>query len=150
MRASPLFLLALSAPAMAAAPVGIAKFNTRFEQAALQMDNVALAELWEEDGITLFPDTPPIIGKAAISAFVQQAVAQFSHARMGSFTLRCDGAIQLGPLASEWYFEHQVVDLGNGKSFDGRGRMLLVLRRGSEGRWRLLREMWVSAEASGS
>ncbi|CAN5313123.1 hypothetical protein BH09PSE2_BH09PSE2_17800 [soil metagenome] len=142
------FLLLFAAPATAMPVGGIAAFNTRFEQATRQMDNAALSDLWEEDGITLLPDAQPITGKAAISAFVQKAIAQFPHARMKSFTLRCDGVVQQGPLASEWCFEHQVIDLGDGKSFDGRGRMLLVLRRGPEGRWRLLREMWGSAEAS--
>jgi ketosteroid isomerase-like protein len=150
MRPTTLLLLVsvAAAPAVAAPQNGIAAFNARFEQATRQMDNSALADLWEDDGISLLPDTPPIIGKPAITAFVQKVTAQFPHASMKSFTMLCDGVIGNGALASEWCFEHQVVDLGNGKSFDGRGRMLLVLRHGAGGRWRLLREMWIPAEAS--
>jgi ketosteroid isomerase-like protein len=147
MRLTPLLLL-VATPAVAAPQNGIAAFNARFEQATRQMDNSGLADLWEEDGISLLPDAPPITGKPAITAFVQKATAQFPHASMKSFTMRCDGEIGNGTIASEWCFEHQVVDLGNGKSFDGRGRMLLVLRHGAGGRWRLLREMWIPAEAS--
>ena len=44
--------------------------------------------------MTLFPDAPPITGKAAIDAFTRKAVAQFLQARMKSFTLRCDGAVE--------------------------------------------------------
>lgn len=146
-RAGALILL-FTVPAAAAPRDGIAAFNTRFEDATRQMDDAALADLWEDDGISLLPDAPPIIGKTAITAFIRKVMAQFPHAHMKSFTLRCDNGIENGVLASEWCFEHQIVDLGDGKSFDGRGRMLLVLRRGSDQRWRLLREMWVSAEAA--
>jgi ketosteroid isomerase-like protein len=142
------FFLLVAAPAAGAPQSGLAAFNMRFEDATRQMNSSELAELWEEDGISLLPDAAPIIGKPAIMAFVQKAIGQFPRASMKSFTLRCEGAIDAGALASEWCFEHQVVDLGNGKSFDGRGRMLLVLRHGADGRWRLLREMWIPAEAS--
>lgn len=141
-------LLLVAAPAVAGPQSRLAAFNTRFEEATQQMNNAALADMWEEDGISLLPNAPPIIGKSAITAFVQKTTAQFPHASMKSFTLRCDGAIGSGAVASEWCFEHQVVDLGNGKSFDGRGRMLLMLRHGANGRWRLLREMWIPAEDS--
>jgi ketosteroid isomerase-like protein len=137
----------LALPATAAAD-SLATFNARFEDATRRMNNQALAALWEEDGISLLPETPPILGKRAISAFVEKAIGEFPGAKMKSFTLSCADPIQSGGLATEWCFEHQVVNLGDGKTFDGRGRMLLVLRRGADGRWRLLREMWNAAESA--
>ena len=147
MRLSALLLL-VAVPAAAAPQNRLASFNAQFEQATRQMNNAAIADLWDEDGISLLPGTPPIIGKSAIAAFIQKAVAKFPRASMKSFTLRCAGEIDNGSLASEWCFEHQLVDLGNGKSFDGRGRMLLELRQAPGRRWRLLREMWIPAEDS--
>lgn len=39
----------------------------------------------------------------------------------------------------------------NGRpDFDGRGRMLLLLRRGADNLWRIAREMWIAAEAPDS
>ena len=141
-----LLAVCLALPATAVAADSLAGFNARFEDATRRMDNQALAALWAEDGITLLPETPPIVGKRAISAFVEKAIGQFPGAKMRSFTLSCADPIQSGQIATEWCFEHQVVDLGEGKTFDGQGRMLLVLRRGADGQWRLLREMWSAAE----
>jgi ketosteroid isomerase-like protein len=142
-----LLILCLALPVAAAEPESVATFNARFEDVTRRMDGQALAALWEEDGISLLPETSPIIGKPAISAFVDNAIGQIPGARMKSFTLSCADPALSGGLATEWCVEHQVVDLGRGKTFDGRGRMLLVLRRGGDGRWRLLREMWSAAES---
>lgn len=141
-----LLAVCVALPANAVAADSLAGFNARFEDGTRHMDNQALAALWEEGGITLLPETPPIVGKRAIAAFVENAIRQFPGAKMRSFTLSCADPIQSGNLATEWCFEHQVVDLGAGKTFDGQGRMLLVLRRGADGQWRLLREMWSAAE----
>jgi len=141
-----LLIVSLALPANAAASDSLANFNGRFEDATRRMDSQALAALWEEEGISLLPETPPLVGRRAISAFVEKAIGQFRGAKMESFTLSCADPVQSGGLATEWCFEHQVVNLGDGKSFNGRGRLLLVLKRGADGRWRLLREMWNAAE----
>jgi hypothetical protein len=45
--------------------------------------------------------------------------------------------------ATEWCQEHQLVILpGDKPPFDGWGKMLLVLHRGADGKWRMRREMW--------
>ena len=145
--AAPLALLAAAPPAP---PDSVAAFNGRFETATRRMDNAVLDALWEEDGISLLPQTAPIVGRQAIAGFVAKAMAQFPGAHMTSFTLACANPVESAQLASEWCFEHQMIDLGGGKSFDGKGRMLLVLQRGPDKRWRLLREMWVAAETDAS
>lgn len=125
----------------------IEAFNHRLEDATLRMDNAATMELWAEDGVSLMPSAKPVVGKAAIGAFLENMTLQLKGARMEKFELNCEGIEVAGDLATEWCSEHQVVQLGNGKPpFDGRGRMLLVLRRGGDGRWRMLREMWNQAE----
>lgn len=112
------------------------------------MDNAAAMDLWAEDGVTLMPSTKPIIGKAAIAAMMNAVTEQVKGAHMDKFELRCSGIEVSGDMASEWCFEHQIVLMPNGKPpFDGWGKMLLVLKRGDDGRWRLLREMWNQAEA---
>ena len=121
---------------------GVAAFNRALDSATRTMDNAATLALWADDGVTLLPDTKPIVGKPAIAAFLTRVTGGITGARMTSFTMTCDGIAVSGPLASEWCVEHQVVALPDGKTFDGWGKMLLVLRRDPDGRWRLLREMW--------
>ena len=56
-----------------------------------------------------------------------------------------------GDWASEWAFEHQVVQPPDRAkpAFDGRGKMLLVLHREADGSWRIKREMWNQGEKEG-
>ena len=126
----------------------IEAFNRRFEDATRRMDNTATLALWAEDGISLLPSAKPIVGKPAIAAFMDQVMATLPGAKMEKFELACFAIEISGDLASEWCNEHQVVLMPGGKPpFDGRGRMLLVLRRQPDGRWLLEREMWNQAEA---
>jgi len=65
---------------------------------------------------------------------------------METFQLECFAIDVSGDLASEWCAEHQVVLMPDGKPpFNGRGKMLLVLRKGRDGNWRIEREMWNQA-----
>jgi ketosteroid isomerase-like protein len=89
-----------------------------------------------------------MVGKPAIAAMMNAMTTQFKGAHMEKFEMRCSAIEVSGDMASEWCVEHQIVDLNNGKPpFVGWGKMLLVLRRGADGKWRLLREMWNQAEA---
>jgi ketosteroid isomerase-like protein len=149
-----LLLLAAPLPIVAqTTPIGpraeIEAFNRSFEDATRRMDNSAIVALWADDGISLLPSTKPIVGKVAIAAFIDSVTAQIKGARMEKFELECSALDVSGNIASEWCSEHQVVAMPGGKPpFDGRGRMLLVLKRGRDGKWRLLREMWNQAEAN--
>ncbi len=122
---------------------GVDAFNRALEESTRNMDNQASLALWEEDGTSLLPQTAPLVGKPAIAAFFNQVMEQLQGARMLSFELRCAGLQSAGALASEWCTEHQRVELpGDKPPFEGFGTMLLVLHRGADGKWRLLREMW--------
>jgi ketosteroid isomerase-like protein len=113
------------------------------------MDNAALVALWADDGISLLPSTKPIVGKVAIAAFIDSVTNQNKGAQMEKFELKCFAIDVSGDIASEWCSEHQVVLMPGGKPpFDGFGKMLLVLRRDPDGKWRLQREMWNQAEAN--
>ncbi len=135
----------------AAALSSIPGFNQRLEDATRKMDNAATLALWADDGISLLPNSSPLIGKSAIAALMDRAMASLKGARMAEFHMQCSGVETSGDLASEWCVEHQIVTLpGKKLPFDGKGQMLLVLRRDSHGDWRLIREMWNQAAKIGS
>jgi ketosteroid isomerase-like protein len=130
----------------ATASAGIDAFNRALTEATANMDNAATVALWDEDGISLLPSTKPIIGKKAIARFLADVTASIPGARMAKFEMQCFDIELSGNWASEWCAEHQVVVLPEGKPpFEGWGNMLLVLHRGSDGKWRLKREMWQEA-----
>jgi ketosteroid isomerase-like protein len=154
MRELPSALLILCAvPAVAAAQAappadgaGVERFNQAFADATRRMDDSATIALWEEDGISLLPSTPPVVGRRAIGDLITGVSRQFPGAHMLSFDLACHGLEGSGPWASEWCTEHQVVRISADNTFDGWGKMLLVLHRGRDGHWRLSREMWNQAQ----
>jgi len=126
----------------------IQAFNRKLEDATRQMDNAAIVALWADDGISLLPSTKPIVGKAAISAFLDSVTAQIKGARMEKYEMECFAIDVSGDIASEWCSEHQVVVMpGDKPPFNGRGKMLFVLRRGLDCKWHLQREMWNQAGA---
>ena len=136
-------MLFLSCGGSFAADAGIEGFNRALIQATTRMDNAAALALWEDDGIALLPQTKPMIGKQAIAKFLDDVSSQLPGARMEKFEMKCFDVERSGDSATEWCEEHQHVVFPNGKPpFDGRGKMLLVLHRGADGKWRMRREMW--------
>ena len=126
---------------------GIREFNRAFADATRSMDNAATMALWEEDGVSLLPSTKPIVGKKAIGRFIEDVTSRFPGARMEKFESQCFDIQVSGDWASEWCTEHQIVSIPNKPTFDGWGKMALVLHRDADGKWRLKQEMWNQAVA---
>jgi ketosteroid isomerase-like protein len=130
----------------------IDQFNAKFLQAHLKMDTGAILGMWAEDGVSLLPETAPMIGKPTIASFLVGVTEQLKGWRMEKIELEFQGIEVSGDWASEWAFEHQVVrppDVSK-PSFDGRGKMLLVLHREGDGNWRIKREMWNQGQKEGA
>jgi ketosteroid isomerase-like protein len=118
-------------------------FNKALDVATRHMDNAAVMALWDDDGVTLLPSMPPMVGKKAIGKFLDDVTAQYPGNRMEKFEMQCHDLEASGDWGSEWCTEHQIVVSPGGKpSFEGWGKMLFVLHRGEDGKWRIKAEMW--------
>ena len=121
----------------------IEAFNQKFTAAHLKMDNAAIVGMWAQDGVSLLPQTEPMLGKPAIAKFMDDVVARMPGNHMRRIDIDFQGIETSGDWASEWAYEHQIVDGPEGKPpFEGYGKMLLVLHREADGNWRIAREMW--------
>lgn len=124
----------------------IEAFNQRFIAAHLKMDNALVMSFWAEDGVSLMPDTAPIVGKSAIAKFVDDSVASMPGYRVTKQEIDFHDIQVSGDWASEWGLEHQVAQGPQGKpTFDGHGKIILILRKDSHGDWKIQQEMWNSA-----
>ena len=118
-------------------------FNAKFLEAHLKMDTPAILGIWAEDGVSLLPETAPMVGKAEITKFLTGVTGRLKGWRMEKMELDFQGIEVSGDWASEWALEHQVVRPPDDRPvFDGRGKMLLVLHREPDGSWKVKREMW--------
>jgi uncharacterized protein (TIGR02246 family) len=146
-----LIFLFAAAPRIHGAPAlspkaEIEAFNEKFIAAHLAMDHPMILSFWEEDGVSLLPDTAPLVGKKAISKFVEDVVASMPGYRVTTQEIDFQDIRVMGDWAYEWGLEHQVVQGPPGKpTFDGRGKILLVLHKNAQGQWKIQQEMWNSA-----
>jgi uncharacterized protein (TIGR02246 family) len=137
-------------PAAEEARREIEAFNARLDAAGRRMDNEAVMALWAEDGVDLLPGLEPMVGKKAITDWLQGVKKQ-----LGGFTMKVNETkwhdITLaGEYAFEWGVTHQIVQPpGGAKPAESRGKMLLVLRRSPRGEWLIVREAWTPNPPSG-
>jgi ketosteroid isomerase-like protein len=114
-------------------------FNRKFVDAHLKMDNAAVMGMWADDGVSLLPATPPMIGKPAVAKFLSDVTEGLKGYHMEKMELDFQGI----EVSGDWALEHQVVEPPHRRPvFDGRGKMLLVPHREADGNWRIMREMW--------
>ena len=121
-------------------------FNQKFIDAHLRMDTPAVLSMWAEDGVSLLPEMAPLVGKQAISKFVEDVVAKMPGYTVTKEEIDFRDIRVSGDWAYEWGLEHQVAQPPDGKpAFDGHGKILLILRKDAHGEWKIQQEMWNSA-----
>jgi len=120
-------------------------FNQRFEDAHQRMDTPEILRMWSETGVSLLPDTAPIVGKAALTKFINDAVGRLAGFRMRKAEIDFRDVRVCGEWATEWGIEHQLIEPPDGKPvIDRWGKILLILHKEADGVWRVQQEMWNS------
>jgi uncharacterized protein (TIGR02246 family) len=133
----------LTASAPAAERQEIEAFNKKFIEAHSKMDNAAVMSLWAEDGVSLLPGMAPLASKKEIGQFIDGVTTKMHGYHMEKMDVDFQGIEASGDWASEWGFEHQVIQPPGGQPpLDEHGKLLLVLHRQSDGSWKIKREMW--------
>ncbi|HZQ93109.1 MAG TPA: DUF4440 domain-containing protein [Terriglobales bacterium] len=123
----------------------IERFNREYTAAHLRMDKSAIFGMWADDGVSLLPGMAPLMGKAAITRFIEDVTAKMPGFRV---TRQEDvfHDIQIsGDWASEWGTTLQVVQPPDGKPpIETHGKILLVLHREKSGQWKIRQEIWTT------
>jgi ketosteroid isomerase-like protein len=130
--------------ALAAADDGLAAFNAAFRDVVLRMDNAGTVALWAEDGVSLLPDTSPIVGKKGVAEFMDRVMKDLVGYRVTKEEIEWKDMRVAGDWASEWGTVHQeVMPPGDKPAIEVYGRIALVLHREAGG-WKIQQEMWNS------
>jgi uncharacterized protein (TIGR02246 family) len=121
----------------------IAAFNKELDRATLAMDNAGSMALWDEDGTTLLPGMDALHGKQNIAKWLDEVVAKMPGYRVTKQETEFHDINISGDWATEWGTTHQVVQPPDGKPvIETHGKILLVLHRGQDGKWKIREEMW--------
>src|SRR5215813_9788131 len=118
------------------------QFNQRLIELHLKMDDAGILRLWEEDGVDLMPDAAPLHGKAAITTWLHNVLANLKGYKVVTQEMEFHDIRVAGDWASEWANEHQVVQPPSGNPIETYGKVAFILHRGSNGEWKIAQEMW--------
>ena len=124
----------------------IDRFNHKFAALHLKMDHAGILAMWADDGVDLMPGEGPLIGKEAITAWVEDIQSKMVGHRVTKEELQFHDIQISGNWASEWATEDQAIQMPDGKpSVEEYGKIALVLNREPTGEWKIKQEMWNDA-----
>jgi len=139
----PLVQLSPQTPSPPADPKAeILAFNEKLINAHLRMDNPAIIAMWADDGVSLLPSMPPMVGRAAIGKFIMDITAQMPGYKIVREKIDFHDIQVSGDWASEWGLETQGLQPPNQPVMEGYGKILFVLHKNAAGEWKIQQEMW--------
>lgn len=101
--------------------------------------------LWAEDGVDLIEGMDPMVGKLAISRWLDSLTPQLKGAKMEYCTIDWHDLQISGDWAYEWGITRQKIDFPPPrKTVLSEGKMLLILKRQPDGSWKIKLESWNS------
>jgi uncharacterized protein (TIGR02246 family) len=126
--------------------VSIDEFNRRFIEGCRKFDPEGTAKLWANDGVDLLPGMDPMVGKATIEKWLRGLAEQAKGTRI----LHCDVEWReshvSGDVAYEWGINTQTVSLPDrSEPMKNKGKITLILRKQTDGAWKLALESWNSS-----
>ena len=122
--------------------VEIGVFNKKFSDLIAKQDHVGMLALWAEDGVDLMPGLAPLVGKGAITAWLEQIRSAARDSRVIREDLQFHEIQVSADWASEWATEHQTLQIPGKPPNQSFGKLALVLHRSALGQWRIKQEMW--------
>ncbi|MGH9736128.1 MAG: YybH family protein [Candidatus Acidiferrales bacterium] len=138
-------LLPRIAHAHTSAHQAIEALNQKEADSCRTIDNSITKTLWADDGVDLIQGLQPMVGKKAISDWLDSLTPQLKGAKMEYCTIDWHDLKISGDWAYEWGMTRQKIDLpAPQKPFESAGKMLLILKRQPDNSWEVEIESWNS------
>jgi len=123
----------------------INKLHQREMEAAKKWDVDTLASLWTNDIVTLPADEPPVIGKDANRASVERLRNESGDLQIADYILSFNEVKIVDDWAFEWgTYSGTVKPAAGGEPLRATGKVIRVLKKDSDGSWRIARAMYNS------
>lgn len=120
--------------------------NAKEVRACQTMDNAASASLWADDGVDLIQGLQPMEGKAVIAAWLNGLTPGLKGAKMVYCTIDWKQITVEGDWAYEWGVNRQRIEFPSPQQpFESEGKITLVLKRQTNGEWKIELESWNSS-----
>jgi uncharacterized protein (TIGR02246 family) len=117
----------------------IRAITTRFVEAYNRKDAAAATQDYADDAKVLPPNMPMVSGKGAIQAFWKFAMDMGVHLDLQAADLVVDGGT-----AYERGIATMATQAGSGQTKTTKGKYVTVMRRQSDGSWKLVLDIWNS------
>jgi ketosteroid isomerase-like protein len=120
-------------------------FNKQEADACRTMNHAASESLWADDGVDLIQGLQPMVGKKAISDWLDNLTPQLKGAKIEYCTIDWHDIKIQGDWAYEWGITRQKIDFPPPQKMAvSEGKMLLILKRQTDGVWKIELESWNS------
>ncbi len=114
--------------------------------ACMKNDVDTLCSLWTEDGVLLMPGAPPLVGRKAICALLQEQKAKSPGSMTTDYTENWEEVRIIGEYAWQWGKMSQTQADPSGKQETTRVNAIRILRRERDGSWKVARAVVTPAE----
>jgi uncharacterized protein (TIGR02246 family) len=119
--------------------------HKREMEASRKWDVDTLASLWADDIVTLSQGEPPMIGREANRAAVTRLRDESRDVQIADYILSFNEVRIVGDWAFEWgTYSGTVKPVAGGESVRTTGKVLRVLKKDSDGSWKIARAMYDS------
>ncbi len=103
----------------------------------------ALANLWDEEMVSLPPGQPALIGRAANLDFLKQGQQAMANVEILGYTQDWREVRQVGEFAFEWGIIRSRTRAGlDTRETEHNFKVMRVLKRQPEGSWKIYRTIW--------
>ena len=117
--------------------------HLRDMEASKKWDVDTLTSLWSDDIVTLSQDEPPLIGKDANRASILRLREESRDIQIADYILSFNEVKIVGDWAFEWgTYSGTVKPVGRGEAIRTTGKVMRVLKRDSDGSWKIARAMY--------
>ena len=120
-------------------PPDLAAINEAYDAATNAMDAEAYGMLYAEDAISMPPNEPPLVGRAAIVAKAAGGWEDMTP----NLVSRSEGSYMMGDLVADYgSYRFSGTNNESGDVMTVEGKYVAIFKQQADGSWQIIRDIW--------